>query len=253
MELQITEEILVRSSSNEDDLAIWCLPGFADSGLAFSTFYNSKMINFARILTPDLPGFGASPINNHPSTIDAYVETLLKLIDVCTPNQNIGLIGHSVGSIIAVEAALQLNKRCQGVFSIEGNLTKEDAYFSGQAVNFDTASEFKRMFTETIWQKGSNDEIFRAYYSGLKQADETAMWYFGKDVKRYSEDNRPGKEALGLECPFTYFWCPDNTPVESQDFIATHQIENIKVEGTSHWPMIDAAERTINNISTFFR
>ena len=143
MTLSIFKNILIRSNANDTDTAIWCLPGFADSGAAFSALHCTEFANSNRIITPDLPGFGASPLNNHTCTIKAYVATLLELISELTPNIKIGFIGHSVGSIIAVEAASILGDRCIGVFSIEGNLTEEDAYFSGQAVNFEQPQEFK--------------------------------------------------------------------------------------------------------------
>jgi predicted alpha/beta hydrolase family esterase len=45
--------------------------------------------------------------------------------------------GHSLGAAIAVRAAHRLATRVAGVFSIEGNLTQADAYFSGAACRFD--------------------------------------------------------------------------------------------------------------------
>ena len=252
MQLSIIEQILIRSSPTNDGLAIWCLPGFADSGAAFSALHQTEFAKSAQVITPDLPGFGSSPINNHACTIDTYVATLLKLIDNLTPNAKIGFIGHSVGSIIAVEAALHLGDRCQGVFSIEGNLTKNDAYFSGQAVNFDTPQEFKKLFTDKIWIKGESNKIFRAYFSSLKQADATAMWRFGQDVNQYSNGDLPGKKVMELNCPFLYFWCSDNTPIASQKFLDSNKINNTQITGTSHWPMIDASELTAKHLLNFF-
>ncbi len=252
MQLSIFKNILIRSSADNTDMAIWCLPGFADSGTAFSALHHTVFANSTRIITPDLPGFGSSPVNNHSCTIKAYVATLLELINELTPDEKIGFIGHSVGSIIAVEAALNLGDRCIGVFSIEGNLTEEDAYFSGQAVNFIKPQEFKNLFTDKIWAKGKNNDIFRTYFSGLKQADPTAMWHFGKDVKRYSQDDQPGRKVMELGCPFLYFWCLDNTPIASQKFLDSNKINNVQITGTSHWPMIDAPELTAKHLLKFF-
>ena len=253
MQLSIIRNILIRSNSIDKDLAIWCLPGFADSGAAFTELHSTEFANSIQIITPDLPGFGASPINNHTCTIKSYVTTLLKLIDELTPNAKIGFIGHSVGSIIAVEAALKLRDRCKGVFSIEGNLTEEDAYFSGQAVNFNEPQEFKNLFLDKIWIKGEKNEIFRKYFSGLKQSDAMAMWLFGKDVKNYSNENLPAEKVMELACPFLYFWCPDNTPVSSQTFLHSNNINNTEISETSHWPMIDAPELTAKYLSKFFK
>ena len=252
MTLSIFKNILIRSNANDTDTAIWCLPGFADSGAAFSALHCTEFANSNRIITPDLPGFGSSPLNDHTCTIKAYVATLLELISELTPDVKIGFIGHSVGSIIAVEAASILGDRCIGVFSIEGNLTEEDAYFSGQAVNFEQPQEFKKLFTDKIWIKGKNDEIFRNYFCGLNQADPTAMWRFGKDVHLYSKGDQPGRNVMELDCPFLYLWCANNTPIASQNFLSLNKINNTKLSKTSHWPMIDAPEITSKYLLKFF-
>ncbi len=252
MRLSVYKDILVRASNEKKGLALWCLPGFADSGLAFSPLHDTEIVKYAQIFTPDLPGFGASPKKSHASTIEAYVETLIDLVREITPDRDVGFVGHSVGSVLATEAAHKLQNQCTGVVSIEGNLTAEDAYFSGQAVNFEAASEFKKMFTDTIWGRGAEDGIFRAYFSGLKQADETAMWLFGKDVKKYSAHDHPGKRVLALECPFSYLWCAENTPPTSQKFLRENNVENVELTGTSHWPMIDASGQVAQHLTAFF-
>jgi len=252
MNIFVREDILLRSSRPETEMAIWCLPGFADSGLAFSSFFDTELTTSVQIIVPDLPGFGSTPIKDHPCTIMAYVDTLLELIEFFTADTQIGLIGHSAGSIIAVEAALKLGDCCQGVFSIEGNLTEEDAYFSGQAADFDDAHLFKKKFSKIIWEKGEKDKIFRSYFTRLNHADPKAMWLFGRDVKKYSKGNLPGKRALEMRCPFLYVWCLDNTPIASQEFLLANKLNNIQIVGTSHWPMIDAAELTKQHLSGFF-
>ena len=93
-----------------------------------------------------------------------YVTTLLELIHAQTPNLPIGLVGHSVGSVIAAEAAHQLGTQCTGVLSIEGNLTADDAYFSSRAADFENAQKFKDMFIGEIRRRGVDSNIFRQYY-----------------------------------------------------------------------------------------
>ncbi len=253
MHLSVLQNIMIRCSSPINDTAIWCLSGFGDSSLAFSALFEAEITASAQIIAPDLPGFGASPVNNHECTIAAYVDTLLELIADLTPDAKIGLVGHSAGSVIAVEAALKLGNRCWGVFSVEGNLTEEDAYFSGQAADFDDAQVFKNAFIEKIWKKGKTDNIFRSYFTSLNQADAIAMWRFGKDMRSYSKEDLPGKKITELVCPFLYFWCPDNTPAAAQEFLSANKLKNVKIARTSHWPMIDAPKLIENHLSNFFR
>ena len=252
-QIHARNNIFVRRNTAQSDIALWCLPGFADTVASFSTLFDTALTEEATVIAPDLPGFGASPRMDHPSNIAAYVETLAELIQLETPNARVGFVGHPVGSVVATEAARLQGSQCLGVFSIEGNITVEDAYFSGGATEFDSAIEFKEFFTSHIWQRGAEDPIFRNYHAGLSQADPEAMWIFGRDVKNYSQDDQPGHALLSLDCPTHYFWCADNTPEDTQVFIKKHNLPNTEVTGTSHWPMLDAADKVVESLQKFFK
>ena len=53
--------------------------------------------------------------------------------------------------MIAVEAAARLGDGFGGLFSIEGNLTADDAFFSGRAAEFTDPVAFKHCFLDDIW------------------------------------------------------------------------------------------------------
>ncbi len=60
------------------------------------------------VVTPDLPGFGASPAyENMPHTIESYAETILELIDSLDLQQPPILLGHSMGTVICAEMLKQ--------------------------------------------------------------------------------------------------------------------------------------------------
>lgn len=252
VKIDTRNNIFLRRNDTSSNIALWCLPGFADSNASFLPLFKTALAQETTLITPDLPGFGASPKNGHAATIAEYAATLRDLIEHVSPGAEIGLIGHSVGSVIAAETAQLLGKRCRGVFSIEGNVTVDDAYFSGRAVEFENAADFKDFFTDHIWQRGAKDAILRAYLAGLLQADAAAMWAFGRDVKAYSQNDRPGHVLLSLDCPVQYFWCGDNTPASTQKFIKDNTLANIEVSGTSHWPMLDAPDKVADSLKLFF-
>ncbi|MBL6958937.1 MAG: alpha/beta hydrolase [Rhodospirillales bacterium] len=251
--IRVVNDVFLRANAAPSDLALWCLHGFADCGAAFAHLFETPLGRRVRMMAPDLPGFGASPRGDHGGTIADHVATLLGLIEEETPDMKIGLVGHSVGSVIAAEAARQLGPRCAGMFSIEGNLTADDAYFSGQAVDYENAADFKNLFTNKIWERSADSIILRLYHGGLMQADAGAMWTFGRDVKSYSRDDQPGHVLKALDCPVHYFWCADNTPETTQKFLRDHALPNTEVTGTSHWPMLDAPDKVGACLELFFR
>ncbi|MGY9016254.1 MAG: alpha/beta fold hydrolase [Rhodospirillales bacterium] len=245
-------DISLLVAGTQTDTAVWFLHGFSDCGAAFTRIFETSLCRDAYLLAPDLPGFGTSPQGDHGGMIADHVATLLSLIELETPNSKIGLVGHSLGSVIAAEAASILGQRCMGVFSIEGNITSDDAYFSGRAVDFENAEDFKEWFTTTMQERGADSEIFCLYHSRLLQADDEAMWRIGFDAKTYSKDDQPGHVLLSLDCPVHYFWCAENTPDSTQKFLSDYDIPNSQVMGTSHWPMLDAPNQVAESIQNFF-
>jgi len=49
-----------------------------------------------------------------------------------------------------------------------------------------------------------------------------------------------------------YIWSPANTPDSTQAFIAERALANVEVADVSHFPMIDATERTAAENGAFF-
>jgi uridine phosphorylase len=76
--------------------------------------------------------------------------------------RTVGLVAHSVASMIAVETVPRLGVPFGGLFSIEGNLTAEDAYLSGRAADFDDADKFKQHFVDHIWTMAQTHPVMRA-------------------------------------------------------------------------------------------
>jgi pimeloyl-ACP methyl ester carboxylesterase len=246
------DDVHLQVCGTQADIALWFVHGFADCGVSFGRLFETDLDKTARLIAPDLPGFGASPRGNHGGLIVDHAATLLSLINSETPNSKIGLVGHSLGSAIAAEVAGKLGLRCTGVFSIEGNLTLDDAYFSGSAADFKNAKDFKNVFSHKIEECGAQSEIFRLYHGNLMHADADAMWRLGCDAKAYSKDDHPGHVLLSLKCPVHYFWCPENIPASTQKFLSEHNLSSTKAEGLSHWPMLDATHQVAQSLKNFF-
>jgi len=250
--IAIADGCLVRSSGPVSGAALWFVHGFADSGLAFREVLESHLSDGFGLYAPDLPGFGASPPRNDIRTLDRSTDTFLRLIETLSPGRPVGLIGHSAGAITAVEAAHRLGDRCCGVVSIEGNMTADDAYFSGRAAEFDDPSAFKAMLTDLIWQRSVDDPVLRRYYASLLMANAPSMWALGRDVGRYSVGENPGVRYQALSVPTLYCWSPANTPEATVRFIRTNGVANRELGSVSHWPMLDATDEVVAALREFF-
>jgi len=72
------------------------------------------------VLAPDLPGHGASGGNPLPS-IEALADWLLALLDH-EQAEDVHLVGHSMGSLVALEAAARAPQRIAGLVLVGSNV-----------------------------------------------------------------------------------------------------------------------------------
>lgn len=136
MDIALADGMFIRMAGRRGSRSLLFIHAVADCGLAFTPLFATPLAETFRLVAVDLPGFGASPRQDDVLTISQHAEAIVMLTRCLASSGPIGLVGHSVGSMIAVEAASRLGEHFGGLFSIEGNLTAEDAYFSGRAADF---------------------------------------------------------------------------------------------------------------------
>lgn len=89
-------------SKSECDEVIVLLHGFMSDYRSIEPFA-SNLKTDARILLPDLPGFGASPYLNSDTQLEQYAEWLRDFIDQACPTANkVTIMGYSFGAYIAI-------------------------------------------------------------------------------------------------------------------------------------------------------
>jgi pimeloyl-ACP methyl ester carboxylesterase len=221
VEIEIMNGCFLRRSGGQIKPKILCLAGFADNSQMFTLLFTTALARDFDVIAVDLPGFGASPRQPEIDTIEKYGTLVAELAQAVSPEAPVGLVGHSIASAIAVAAAHQAPSSISGVFSIEGNLTQDDAYFSGQAADWDDPFGFKEHFLEKIWSNAQSQPILRRYFAAALISDPIAMWELGNDAKKISVDDAVGKTYLNLPVPNLYYWSRDNTPDKTQAFIAS--------------------------------
>jgi pimeloyl-ACP methyl ester carboxylesterase len=172
-----------------------------------------------------------------------------------SPVGPVGLVGHSLGAAIAVRAAHSLG-RVAGLFSIEGNLTAADAYLSGLAAQFDAPEEYRQHLLARI--KASADTApskrragLLRYHASLSRAAPELLWRIGRAAKVASQNDALGMEYEALMVPKLYYWSTNNTPAETQAFIAQRRLETVKFMG-GHWPMVERPAATASRLRQFF-
>lgn len=243
--------IFARLIGPSDGRLLVLLHAFADSSEAFLGLFATSLAKRFRLVALDLPGFGASPGQDGIMTLADHADTIVSVVRSLDTTGPVGLVAHSVSSMIAVDVARGLGERFGGLFSIEGNLTAEDAYFSGRAAEFDDPQEFKRRFLEDIWAMAQARLEFRRYFAAASVADPLAMWRLGRDARRLSVDDAPGR-AYSRVRPARYYWSRENTTEASRRWIERSGLDHAQFANASHWPMVDQPKATAQAIERFY-
>jgi pimeloyl-ACP methyl ester carboxylesterase len=226
--------------SFKSDLDIWFLPCFAGSHLCFREAFSQPISREARILLFDPPGSGASPPRDNGLKVADCAAILQELIARCSGTRAVVLVGHSMSVIIATQTAELLERPPSLVVSVEGNLTKADAFLTGQASEYKTPEEFYSALTAKVFELVGGGLAPMRYYASLQFADPFTLWTLGRSVLEYEE---PGKGFVKLGCPSIHYWDIASTLPEAREFLLKTNLRQRRLDGLGHWPMLKSPER----------
>ena len=223
---------------------ILMIAGFGDNSSMYAPLLETPLAQSHELIPLDLPGFGAPALDGETTlqTLADYVnETAVK-------REATTIIAHSVASIIASLAASAEGSTLERIISLEGNLTAEDAYFSGRAAEFEDAASFRDWFLPRLAKKAESDPILARYTKAVAKADPQALWELGCDARRFSDEHHPG-ERLRDAAAITYIVNPENCAEASMAWLGGSGLATIKLPGASHWPTIDQPQQLAEYIS----
>ncbi len=228
--------------------------GFADDSSAFTPLADTALNKSFRLVFCDLPGFGMSPAKNR-SRIGDLAAFVLRLADAMSPSEPVGLMAHSVGSPIAVAAAHAGPERVGAILSIEGNLTHQDAYFSGRAAKYGEPTAFKAAFCDQVAAMAKENHSMDRYRAAVETADAQAMWELGKDAATLGLNDGFGLAyrhlaVLGIET--LYLWGRHNSPSDTIQFVDQNQLANVEFVSSGHWKSVDDPNATGAIANRFF-
>ncbi len=217
---------------------IICIAGFGDNTSMFDPLLHTQVASKHQLFPFNLPGFGAPPLVEQ-TTLSALAES----VNVFAKQHNADVIlAHSVASIIASLAALDTTSTpIKTVISLEGNLTAEDAYFSGTAADYDTPEEFYTSFLARLNGMIADRPIIERYREQVMKADVRALWELGSDARRFSEENIPGEILMKVPSA-KYMYNPANVPSASLDWLQSHDLASIRLDDAFHWASVDAPD-----------
>jgi pimeloyl-ACP methyl ester carboxylesterase len=224
--------------------AMVLIAGFGDNRSVFDPLLQTRLSQAYRLTAIDLPGFGAPPLRGRTTLqrLAEFVDAQARQLKART------VLAHSVASIIASLAALRAGSPIDTILSLEGNLTADDAYFSGMAAEFDGPDEFRAAFLTRLAATARIDPNIERYRTAVESADAKALWELGVDTHAFSTAKTPG-DVLARTQSVSYFYNPANMSAASLAWLETSNLRRVCVDGASHWKCFDQpallAERII--------
>jgi pimeloyl-ACP methyl ester carboxylesterase len=222
------------------------IAGFGDNASMFAGLHETALAD-AYCLTPlDLPGFGAPALDMETTSLQSLAEFVARKAKETGAEI---IVAHSVASIIASLAARETDCPITTILSLEGNITAEDAYFSGIAADYDDPYAFRTAFLGRLAEMAESAPIITRYHMSVSAADPVALWQLGKDARRFSTEKVPG-EILASAAKVTYLYNPDNCPESTLEWLRQYPMERIVLANATHWASVDQPKLLAEKILT---
>ena len=215
--------------------AIVCVPAFGDGADAFEPLANTELASRYRLVAVDLPGFAGTPPLGTPTSL----RTLAGIVHETALRHNARtIVAHSLGSIVASLAARRRPAAIDCIISLEGNLTAEDAYFSGMAADYPEAAAFRTAFLARLDDLAKSQPVVARYRKVVAKADPQALWELGCDARRFSEAIVPG-EVLAETPDVWYLYNPENCPSTTLEWLRDSPLMRLRMDRATHWKSVD--------------
>jgi len=168
MAIEIDDNVYLRSArSTANQLDIWFIHGFGESGLSFQEAFASRLTRQYNLFAPDFPGFGASPPGRAGKGLNGSFRVLRSLIDTLSKNRKIAIVAHSMGGILGTWLSRDLGPRVITYINVEGNLTNSDTSFSARVDREASAEAAHRKLLSLLWQRGRTSTAYQRYSLSL--------------------------------------------------------------------------------------
>ena len=239
--------------------ALLFLHGFCESGEMWRHFAYSLSTQY-RVLCPDLPGFGNSPMTHPISSLEEVALQLEEWLDALQI-QNPIVMGHSLGGYVALAILERMGERIQAIgllhsTAFEDDLEKKE--MRNRTLTFlkkHGAAKFVTSFVPQLFPEHRRielaDELARAIEDGKRSSLEGLLAY------TIAMRDRPDRLAVLQQFAGPKLLLAGtvdgSVKIESsraQQSAFTHYIE---LEGVGHLGMVEEKEKTLEVVRNFVR
>lgn len=246
MQWSLEHGMMVRRTGSGPTV-VW-IHGLGESSAGFEPVL-PELQGYTHVLV-DLPGYGRSP---WPEDVVGLDEVAARLARWLANEQPAVLVGHSMGGVLATFIAEIAPVR--GVVNIDGNLTRGDCTFSGQAASYSLADFRARGFDkvrEQVYADGAKHHELRGYHAAMYFAAPNVFHRHSLDLVELSTGDTLGPRLAALTVPKLFVaGVPGGVCGASRLRLDELAIPWLSIEPAGHWVHLDQHERFATAVDTF--
>lgn len=220
------------------------LHGLGASKNSFEPGFSRKRLARFTMLSLDLPGFGDSPpgkdFTYEMKDMALLVEKTLQRLQ----GRRFHVVGHSMGGVVGLFLAERLKDRLAGFINLEGNLGKEDCFFSRKISSLPLEAFERlgaRVFQSTVGRLAEQDPSpgIAGYERDIKRADPRALYLSARSLVRESETGSLKERFLSLPAGKAYVWGEKNAKAWRVSSLEKNNIPCRVIPDSGHFMMDD--------------
>jgi len=210
-----------------------------------------ESLNAHSLVAFDFPGHGNSGYVEKLD-MDDLVEITGLFIEKLNL-QDIVLIGHSMGGLVALLFSEKYAGRVKAFVNLEGNLKIEDCTFSKQSieVDFDSFSKVTFRNFKIVLQFSKKPGFKKCAETLMKYNPQKAMYDFSPSLVKYSGNGELIEKFASLKMPKCFIYGSENNGLSYIPELKKKGIPVSEISNSNHFPQYDNPEEYHRVISSF--
>jgi pimeloyl-ACP methyl ester carboxylesterase len=224
--------------------AVVFIHGLGASKNSFDPGFDQEDLERFTMISLDLPGFGDSPpIKGFPCSMEELARHIEKALDGLRADAY-HLIGHSMGGVIGLLLAERLGDRVVTFLNLEGNLGKEDCFFSGKVSSL-SMNAFERLgagvFINMVRRIARQDPSpgIKGYLCDIERADPTTLYLCASSLVQESNKGTLKKRFTSLKARKAYIYGEKTLNQDRLAFFKKNRVPCIVIPDSGHFMMDD--------------
>jgi pimeloyl-ACP methyl ester carboxylesterase len=203
----------------------------------------------------DFPGHGNS---EYPSELSLDMDFLTEITADVIKTLNLSpvvLIGHSMGGLVSLLYAERYASSVKAFINVEGNLAKEDCFFSRKIAELDFETFRKEFFWDYIGElKKSSNTGFRKYAETLEAFRPIrALYDCCPSLVAYSDSGKLIEEFLALDVSELFIHGSENRELSYIPELKQRGCKVVEISKSNHAPHYDNPDEFYSAMARFLR